>query len=128
VNLKNWSSELCQWLWPQLLQKELDTFMEFRNGCMMRKDKTKPGPSGMSRNQAFSLPGDWNGRNCLLKIEDLSIIKELKKELGGSELVSFSTPEFSVRAQKAYDSLNISDLTFENVWIVFSAMLPLIFD
>jgi hypothetical protein len=100
--------------------------MEFRNGCMMRKDKMKPGPSGMSRNQAFSLPGDWNGRNCLLKIEDLSIIKRLKEELGGDGLVSFSTPEFSVHAQKAYDTLNICDLTFENVWIVFSAMLPLI--
>jgi hypothetical protein len=61
---------------------------------MMRKDKTKPGPSGMSQNQAFSLPGDWNGWNCLLKIEDLSIIKKLKEELGGDELVSFSTSQY----------------------------------
>ena len=104
--------------------------MEFRNGCMMRKDKEKPGPSGMSRNQAFSLPGDWGGRNCLLKIDDsdISIIKKLKEELGGDELVSFSTPEFSARAREAYDSLDISHLTFENVWIVFAAMLPLVFN
>jgi len=101
--------------------------MEFRNGCMMRKDKEKPGPSGMSRNQAFSLPGDWGGRNCLLKIDDISIIKKLKEELGGDDLVSFLTPEFSVCAREAYDSLDIGDLTFENVWIVFVAMLPLIF-
>ena len=102
--------------------------MEFRNGCMMRKDKEKPGPSGMSWNQAFSLPEEWGGRNCLLRIEDTSIIKKLKDELGGDELVSFSSPEFSVCAQKAYDSLDISDLTFENVWIVFTAMLPIIFE
>jgi hypothetical protein len=95
---------------------------------MMRKDKNKPGPSGMSRNQAFSLPGDWNGRDCLLKIDDIGVIRKLKEELGGDDLVSFSTPEFSVRAQEAYDSLNIGDLTFENVWIVFTAMLPLIFN
>jgi hypothetical protein len=93
---------------------------------MMRKDKTKPGPSGMSRNQAFSLPEEWNGRNCLLKIEDIGSIKTLKEELGGDELVSFSTPEFSVRAQKVYDFLDIRDLTFENVWIVFKEMLPLL--
>jgi hypothetical protein len=93
---------------------------------MMRKDKMKPGPSGMSRNQAFSLPGDWNGRDCLLKIEDISVIKKLKEELGGEELVSFSTPEFSARAQEAYDSLDIRDLAFENVWNVFVAMLLLL--
>ena len=102
--------------------------MEFRNGCMMRKDKTKPGPSGMSRNQAYSLPEAWNGRNCLLKIDDsnLSIIKRLKEELGGEELISFSTPEFSVHALEAFNTLDICDLTFENVWIVFVAMLPLL--
>jgi len=93
--------------------------MEFRNGCMMRKDKTKPGPSGMSRNQAYSLPEEWNGRNCLLKIDDTSVIRKLKDELGGDELVSFSTPGPCRR------SLNIRDLTFENVWVVFQAMLPL---
>jgi hypothetical protein len=45
----------------------------------------------------------------------------------GDELVSFSTPEFSAHAQEAYDSLAIVDLTFENVWAVFTAMLPLVF-
>jgi hypothetical protein len=102
--------------------------MEFRNGCMMRKDKAKAGPSGMSQNQAYSLPEAWNRRNCLLKIEDsdLSIIKDLKEELGGDELVSFSTPEFSVHALEAFNSLDLCDLTFKNVWFVFVAMLPLL--
>jgi len=102
--------------------------MEFQNGCMMHKDKSKPGPSGMSRNQAYSLPEAWNGRNCLLKIEDLSIIKELKDKLGGDELVSFSTPEFSVRALEAFNSVDVGDLTFGNVWIVFVEMLPLLYN
>ena len=101
--------------------------MEFRNGCMMRKDKEKPGPSGMSRNQAFSLPEMWGGRDCLLKVNDLSVIDGLKSRLGGKELVSFSTPEFSAHAQEAYDSLGIVVLTFENVWAIFTEILPLIF-
>lgn len=127
-SLNSFYSELCQWLWPLVLQRQLDLFMEFRNGCRMRKDKQKPGPSGMSRNQAFSLPEQWGGRDCLLKIppEDLTVIKKLKEELGGDELLSFSTPEFSICAQKAYDSLDLIDLTFENVWSVFTAMLPLV--
>jgi len=94
---------------------------------MMHKDKEKPGPTGMSCNQAFSFPEMWGGRDCLLKINDLSIIEGLKQELGGDELVSFSMPEFSAHAQAAYDSLAIIDLTFENVWVVFTAMLPLVF-
>ena len=122
-------SELCQWLWPKLLQKELDTFMEFRNGCKMRKDKNKSGPSGMSRNDAFSLPEEWGGRDCLLKLEpeDLSVVSELKAELGGDALIAFSTPEFATHAQLVYDSLMITQLTFENVWVVFVTMLPLVF-
>lgn len=101
-------------------------FMEFRNGAMMRKDKEKPGPSGMSRNHAFSLPSEWGGRNCLLTIDDLNTIKKMKEQLGGEELISFSTPEFSARARMVYDSLHITRLTQQNVWHVFSAMLPLL--
>ena len=101
--------------------------MEFRNGCKMRKDKNKSGPSGMSRNDAFSLPEEWGGRDCLLKLEDLSVVSELKEELGGDALIAFSMPEFAARAQVVYDSLGIIQLTFENVWAVFTSMLPLVF-
>lgn len=102
--------------------------MEFQNGCMMRKAKEKPGPSGMSHNQAFSLPEAWGGRNCLLRVDDFSIIKILKEKLGSEELVSFSTPEFLVHAQEAYDFLAIIDLTFKNIWAIFTAILPLSFN
>jgi hypothetical protein len=103
-------------------------FMEFRNGVKMRKDNEKPGPSGVSRNHAFSLPAEWGGRDCILKIDDLNVVKEMKEQLGGHDLISFSTPEFAVRAQAAYDSLEIIKLTQENVWSIFTAMLPLVFD
>ena len=128
TKLTCWFSELSQWLWSKLLQNELDTFMEFRNGCKMRKDKNKSGPSGMSRNDAFSLLEEWGRRDCLLKIEleDLAVISELKEELGGDALVSFSTPEFAALALMAY-SLGIIHLTFENVWVVFRTMLQLVF-
>lgn len=102
--------------------------MEFRNGVKTCKDKKKPGPSGISRNHAFSLPAEWGGRDCILTIDDLSVIKEMKEQLGGRDLISFSTPEFAMRAQAAYDSLEIIKLTQENVWSIFTAMLPLIFD
>jgi hypothetical protein len=102
--------------------------MEFRNGVPVRKDKGKPGPSGMSRNHAFSLPAEWDGRDCILKIDDMRVIKEMKEQLGGHDLISFSTCEFAALAQAAYDSLEIIKLTQENVWSIFTAMLPLVFN
>ena len=73
------------------------------------------------------MPEEWGGRDCLLRIPDLSVISELKEELGGDALIGFSTPEFAAHAQVVYDSLEITQLTFENVWVVFTTMLPLLF-
>ncbi|KAJ6607858.1 hypothetical protein B0H10DRAFT_2178373 [Mycena sp. CBHHK59/15] len=109
--------ELCQWLWPRVLQAGLDNYADFRNSCKTRKQTDKPGPSGMSRNTAFSLPHKWNGRNCLLKV-DVEVIKQMKLDMGGDALLAFSTPEFAEQAQ---------NVTLENVWDVFTAMLFLLF-
>ena len=91
----------------------------------MRKDKAKAGPSGMSRNEAFSMPENWGGRNCLLPV-DVNMIREIKEAMGGDALLEFTTPEFSARAQAAYDTLAISELTLANVWYIFEALRPLV--
>ena len=100
--------------------------MDFRNGARMRKDNEKAGPSGMSRNEAFSLPENWGGRNCLLEV-DVEIIRELKKAMGGDEILEFVSAEFLQRAQAAYDTLGVVDLNLENVWYVFRDLYPLVF-
>jgi hypothetical protein len=100
--------------------------MDFWNGARMRKDNAKVGPSGMSRNEAFSLPESWGGRNCLLPV-DIAIIRELKEAMGGSALLQFTSIEFSQLAQASYDTLNVAELTFENVWSVFNVLYPLVF-
>ncbi|KAF7346248.1 hypothetical protein MSAN_01851900 [Mycena sanguinolenta] len=94
--------ELCQWLWPRLLQQELDKWASFRNGVPIRKQREKAGPSSvkaMSRNEAFSLYEEW----------------------GGGELPAEG------RQGEAFESLGFVVLTQKNVWNVFQAMLPLVF-
>ncbi|KAF8445060.1 hypothetical protein L210DRAFT_3611184 [Boletus edulis BED1] len=118
--------ELCQWIWPKLLRKDLQETMDFRNGARMRKDNNKIGPSAMSRNQAFSLPEQWGGRDCLLPV-NVNVIQEIKAEMGGDALLQFTSAEFSARAQAMYDTLGITELTTENIWHVFQAMYPLVF-
>ncbi|KAF9530863.1 hypothetical protein CPB83DRAFT_919742 [Crepidotus variabilis] len=114
--------ELGQWLWSRLLQQELDQFVEFRNGARMRKDAQKAGPSGMSRNEAFSLYKTWGGRDCLLPV-DCTPIKELKEELGGETLLQFVSDEYALRAESVLDNLGVAQVTMQNVWDVFQDML-----
>lgn len=100
-------------LMGKLLQKDLDVFMEFQNGVKTCKDKKKPGPSGISQNHAFSLPSEWGGQDYILTIYDLSVVKEMKEQLDGCDLISFSTPEFAVHVQATYDYLDIIELIKE---------------
>lgn len=92
----------------------------------MRKDNAKPGPSGMSHNEAFSMPEAWGGHNCLLPV-NVEVIREIKEAMGGDSLLDFVTPEFAAQCQAAYDTLGISELTLENVWTVFVALYPLLY-
>jgi hypothetical protein len=80
----------------------------------MCKDKSKPGASGMSRDRAFNFPESWSGRNCLLPV-DIVVIQEMKQALGGDALLEFVSLEYSQQAQEVFNSLNITELTFENV-------------
>ncbi|KAG6866887.1 hypothetical protein C0993_007386 [Termitomyces sp. T159_Od127] len=119
--------ELCQWLWSKLIQRELDALADITNGRYMRANKHKAGPQGMTRLEAYHNPESWGGRNYLLPIKDMDTIRQMKEELGGEALIAFSTPEFSRRAQLAFDSLGmVGKITFMNVWTVFTAMLDVL--
>lgn len=93
----------------------------------MRKVKTKPGPSGMSRNEAFSNYQRWGGENLLMQIPDMTVVHKLKAAMGGDELLMFTSIEFDAHAQPVFDSLHISELTMENAWSVFTAMYQLLY-
>jgi len=72
----------------------------------------------------MSLHEDYNAENCL-QLVDRDIVKNLMEEIGGEDLIHFVDPEYSTAAQLTFDNLGFTILTFENVWQVFSAMLPL---
>lgn len=100
--------------------------MDFQNGAQMHKDNDKVGPSGMSWNEAFSLPESWGGRNCLLEV-DMAVVHELKEAMGRDKILEFVSAEFSECVQAAYDTLEIVDLNLKNVWYVFRELYPLVF-
>lgn len=120
------TSQLSQWLWSKTLQLALDGFTKMRNAQKMRKDNEKAGPSGCSRNEAFFLPQNFGLVDKLLPLNDdqLKIVSEIKEFMGGDALLAFASPEFSEKAEIAYQSLGVTELTIHNAWHIFEALLP----
>jgi hypothetical protein len=97
--------------------------MDRINNHKVRSDKFKMNPSGISPNVCYSLCQENGGENCLQKV-DVEVIRGLMRDIGGEELIQFVTPEYAQHAQSIYDMLNVTKLGFDNVWLVYSAMLP----
>lgn len=80
-------------------------------------------PSGVSPNVCFSLCAKYGGENCLQEV-DVGVVHGLMTDLGGEELIEFVTPAYAHSAEEVYSTLHVAKLTFDNVWLVYSAMLP----
>ena len=100
--------------------------MDITNVTRMRRDENRIGPSGMSRNEAYSAPESWGGQNYLIPV-DINVIHEIKEAVGGATLVAFVSQEFEQRAEIAFKTLRIKELTLNNIRIIFRNMLPLLF-
>jgi len=59
-----------------------------------------------------------------LQLVDTKIINALIKEIGGDKILHFVTPAYAQQVQAIYYNLQIGKLTFQNVWVIFSRMLP----
>ncbi|KDQ11750.1 hypothetical protein BOTBODRAFT_176943 [Botryobasidium botryosum FD-172 SS1] len=116
--------KLTQWLWPKLIQQELDELKEKFNSHRVRRDHKKVLPSGVSPNEAYLLPHLYGGVRCLQPV-DHAVIKELMEAVGGESLVQFVTPEYAAAAEEVFEHLGVENLSLQNVWSVFEAMLPL---
>jgi hypothetical protein len=57
----------------------------------------------------------------------VEVIQELKEAMGGDGLLKFTSADFSEEAQAVYDTLNVFELSLENVWFIFQAMYLLLF-
>ncbi|KAH7903949.1 hypothetical protein BJ138DRAFT_1019807 [Hygrophoropsis aurantiaca] len=118
--------ELVQWLWSTIIQKELDTLKARFNDHKVRFDADKLIPSGVSPNVAYSLMEKYGGEDCLQPV-DITIIKQLKEELGGDDIIRFVGAEYEAKAVSVFHDLGLTDddLSLQRAWHVFSLMLPL---
>ncbi|KAF8805627.1 hypothetical protein BYT27DRAFT_7252435 [Phlegmacium glaucopus] len=97
-----------------------------QNAQKMCKDNKTAGPSGCSRNDAFFLPQNFGLSDKLLPLnnDQLAIVSEIKKFMGGDALLAFASSEFSEKAEVAFKTLGVVELTIHNAWYIFEALLP----
>ncbi|KAF8531361.1 hypothetical protein JB92DRAFT_2692108, partial [Gautieria morchelliformis] len=123
-NPEQYQRTSTKWLWPKLIQQELDELQDHFNNHHVQKDRNKVLPSGVSLNEAFTLHEAYSAENLLQPVNK-DVLKELMVSIGGDDLIQFVSIEYAIHAQEVYDSLGIQKLTMFNVWTIFQAMLPL---
>jgi hypothetical protein len=80
-------------------------------------------PSGVSPNVAYELYEQYGGQDCLQKV-DVAVVEKLMEDIGGEDLIRFVSKEYETQAQTVYNALNLPPVAFENVWDIFTAMMP----
>ena len=83
-------------------------------------------PSGASPNVVYTLHEQYGGEDCLQPV-DRDFVKSLMEDLGGEDLIRFVSVKYAARATTIFETLGYGKLTFENVWHVFSAMMPIMY-
>ncbi|KAF8329718.1 uncharacterized protein EI90DRAFT_3061677 [Cantharellus anzutake] len=121
-NLEHYN--LCRWLWSSFLAWGLEKWRLEQNAFRVRKLKNKPGPSGVSANIAYALPGTFGMKDVLLRDIDVEIVRRKKEQLSQDSL-HFVPPEYAERAKEVYNSLNVRELSIHNVWDIFRKMLSM---
>jgi hypothetical protein len=116
-----------QWIWPPLIQKELDILRDQFNNHVVRQDRKKKLPSGVSPNVAIALHEQYGAVNCLQDV-DVATVRELMEDIGGKDLIRFVSCDYAARAQATFDRLGLPSITLENTWTVFQTMLPYMID
>lgn len=116
---------LAMWLWPPVLQKELDRFYHFANNRRIRKQRDTMLPSGVAPMFSYLFPERFGAHDCLQPV-DLQVVEEIIGELEEEKerLSDWGVPEeFKGRANVALEMTGIDEVTITNIWAVFAAML-----
>src|SRR6201999_3190311 len=113
----HFSRHLAMFLWPPVMQKELNKFVHLVNHRRVRKQNDKNLPSGVTPSFSYTFPERFGGRNCLLPVNML-IIEEILEDLKAEHDRNMDwgvPPEFRDRAEAAFDRLHITELTMGNI-------------
>ena len=115
------------WLWPPIIQRELDNLRHSANNRRMRKQKDKAFPSRTTPNFAYTFPESFGGQNCLRAV-DVTVVDAILRDLEGTQriLVDWGVSGgFDARMSAILTELclPLAQLDMANIWIMFAAIL-----
>jgi hypothetical protein len=118
---------LFNWLWPKILQIQLDQFVEYWNNHKIRFQRDKPNMSGSTPRHAFTVPAAPAQESGI--VVDQVVIDALRAQIPVSraEAMRWVDDSFDVTASVAYN--NIGSPPLDNVqsgWDIFSSMATMI--
>ncbi|THH19591.1 hypothetical protein EW146_g1615 [Bondarzewia mesenterica] len=127
-----WHRDLFYWIFPPLVQEQLDDFRNWWNQHRIRSQKDKSMPSGHVPAHAFSVPEQYGGVDCIIPVSP-AIIEELRQMVTDDvgpreEHLGWVTKEFSVLASRVYHEVGSPKLTLETSWDVFQRMSDVLSD
>ena len=97
------------WLWPPLMQRELDKFCHFANNRRVRKQINKHLPSGVTPSFSYTFPERRGGRDCLQPV-DTEVVEEILQDVEAEKkaLTDWGvSADFVARAEEAARRLDI---------------------
>ncbi|KAJ7708008.1 hypothetical protein B0H14DRAFT_3119448 [Mycena olivaceomarginata] len=117
---------LFNWIFPPLVQAELDEFRTYWNQHLVRSQPNKNMPSGHVPADALKHPELFGGINCFIKVpkETLADLRVfLTEEVGPrNEHLQWVDDEFAAIAEAVHKSIGSPHITLTNSWDVFRKM------
>ncbi|KAE9387552.1 hypothetical protein BT96DRAFT_948264 [Gymnopus androsaceus JB14] len=114
---------LFNWIWPPIVQDELNRFCKMWNLRVPRKQKDKIMPSGVTPLALWEHPECYGGERFSIPVPK-ELIAKLRKEIKTpyEEAFAFVSPQFNEWANFIYHSLGCPEVDAASAWGLFSRM------
>ncbi|KAF5325449.1 hypothetical protein D9619_009977 [Psilocybe cf. subviscida] len=119
--------QLFNWLWPRILQIQLDLFRQEWNNHRIRYQKEKPNMSGSTPNHGYKCPA-LPAEDCGLEVHQAAIdALRSKIPVPREEAMRWVTDTFDQSATAAYNAIGKPSLsTLSEGWAIFTQMAALL--
>lgn len=127
IFIYSFDSKLFYWLWPQILQAQLDKFVEYWNNHRIRTQKEKQNMSGFIPMHGFTVP-EPPAEDCSIEV-DQPVIDALRTQIPVSreESMRWVSPAFEKAARRAYRTIGRPPLdNISSGWGIFSSIAAVI--
>ncbi|EDR10136.1 uncharacterized protein LACBIDRAFT_318159 [Laccaria bicolor S238N-H82] len=119
--------QLFNWIWPQILQHQLDKFVEYWNNHKIWYQSTKPNMSGQTPRHVFMVP-QAPAEDCCIEVPQDAVDALCNTiPVSRDEAMRWVDPSFEEAARRAYITIGSPSLSnMSTGWSIFSAMAAVI--